>query len=549
MSAATQTAPQTAIADVDRWLADHESKELLRVVTVGSVDDGKSTLIGRLLFDTGNVPDDQLEAISRASRPGEPPDLSLLTDGLAAEREQGITIDVAYRYLTTRRRKVIVADTPGHFQYTRNMVTGASTANVAVILIDARHGLLEQSRRHAFIASLLGIPHLVVCVNKMDLVAWDRAVFEGIASDFRTFAAPLAFREVTLVPVSALTGANVARRADEAAWYDGPTVLETLESVPVLADRNLDSFRFPVQLVIRPNLDYRGFAGQIASGAVRVGDEVVVLPSMVKTTVKAIDTYEGPLSAATTPQSVTLRLSDEVDLSRGEMLVHPDALPHVGTHLEAHLVWMHPRPLEPSRSYLVKQTTRTVRAQIEEVLARQDLQTLTEVPAEGLALNEIGRVRLACHRPLFFDAYAENRATGAFIVIDPITNDTVAAGMLIGPVQRAVLASEALDEASRAKRLGQVGGVVWSSNAAGSVEAARQLEALLAARGVAAIAVVGAEQPGEVAYWLRRAGHLAIVVTAAPPPDSIEGCVLSAVSGDELVRLADKLAKALLVGS
>ncbi|MFM2152551.1 MAG: hypothetical protein RL199_986 [Pseudomonadota bacterium] len=513
-------APQTASRlDVEGWLSQHESKELLRIVTVGSVDDGKSTLIGRLLYDTGSVYEDQLEAIRKASAASGFLDLSFLTDGLAAEREQGITIDVAYRYITTPRRKFIVADTPGHVQYTRNMVTGASTANVALILIDARHGVLEQTRRHAFLASLLGIPHLAVCVNKMDLVGWDQAVFRRIGESFCAFARGLAFREVTLLPVSALTGANVVTRGADAPWYEGPTLLDLLETVPVLADRNQSSFRYPVQTVLRPNLDYRGFAAQVASGSVRVGDELMVLPSRLKTRVKAIDTPQGPRDEAATPESVTLRLADEVDVSRGDMLVHPHDVPAVTQHFDAHLVWLNERPLETGKDYLVKHTTRLVRARVEAVLGRRDLASLDEVPSTGLGLNDIGRVRVTAHRPLFVDPYTDNRATGAFIAIDALTNETVGAGMVLGAVAETAASEEGgrVSPDDWARRLGQLGAVVWFPSSA--LDAAYGLERRLYDRGLHA-RVVATPASGAAAEVLRAAGLIALVVSDS---EAVEG--------------------------
>ena len=425
--------PLEAHDDVVTYLQRHEQKEILRFVAVGSVDDGKSTLIGRLLHDTDGVYDDQLKAVRRASNmEGAEIDFSLFTDGLKAEREQGITIDVAYRYFTTETRKFIIADTPGHVQYTRNMATGASTASVAIILIDARLGVLQQSRRHAYIASLLGIPHLVVGVNKMDLRGWDPAVYEAIRREFTAFAARLEFKDVTFIPMSALRGDNVVHRSANMPFYGGQTLLEYLETVPVAADRNLTDFRYPVQLVLRPNLDYRGYAAQIASGVVRKGDAVMVLPSRKTSRVAGIDTYGKEVDEAFAPMSVTLRLADEIDVSRGDMLVHPETAPRVTQRFDAMMVWLHERPLDPEKAYLLKHTTQTVRAEIERVDFAVDLETLAHVPAKDarLGLNEIGRVSVRAHRPLFVDAYRANRSTGAFVLIDSLTNDTVAAGMI-----------------------------------------------------------------------------------------------------------------------
>jgi bifunctional enzyme CysN/CysC len=431
--------------DVEQYLHQHERKELLRMVVIGSVDDGKSTLIGRLLHDTGGIFEDQLAAVKRASAKGATRtggseaevDLSLFTDGLRAEREQGITIDVAYRYFTTSKRKFIIADTPGHVQYTRNMATGASTANVAVILVDARLGVLAQTRRHAYIAALLGIPHLVACVNKMDLVGWDRARFEQIREELTGFCGDIGIADVLALPVSALRGDQVARRGADAPWYDGPTLLEHLETVPIARDRNLEDLRFAVQYVIRPGLHYRGFAGQVQSGVLRVGDEVVALPSGRTSTVASIDTFDGALPEAFAPQSVTVRLAEEIDVSRGDMLVHAARPPAVAERVEAMLVWMSERPLDPARTYLIKHTSRYVRAEVESITGVIDPETLAPRAADRLQLNDIGRVTLRAHQPLFVDAYAKNRATGAFIVVDSLTNDTVAAGMIAGVAEGA----------------------------------------------------------------------------------------------------------------
>jgi|CZKU01.1.fsa_nt_gi bifunctional enzyme CysN/CysC len=418
--------------EIEAYLRKYQDKELLRFVAVGSVDDGKSTLIGRLLFDTNSVYEDQLAAARKASHmAGTDIDLSLITDGLAAEREQGITIDVAYRYFTTDKRKFIIADTPGHVQYTRNMVTGASTATVAIMLIDARLGVLQQSRRHAYIASLLGIPHLAVCVNKMDLVAFDRDVFESVRKDFSAFTRGLGFGSVTFFPISALKGTNCVTRGAETAWYDGPTVLEFLEAVPVRQERDDARFRYPVQYVVRPNLDYRGFAGRIASGVVKKGDAVMVLPSGKTSRVKAIDVFDGERDEAFAPESVTLRLEDEIDVSRGDLLVRPSEAPRVARTFDAHLVWLAEAPLDAGKSYFIKHTTQTSRVNVDRVHSKKDLDTLSDVAAETLALNEIGRATLTAHRALFIDGYVANRETGSFILIDSITNATVAAGMVI----------------------------------------------------------------------------------------------------------------------
>ncbi|MDP9003058.1 MAG: sulfate adenylyltransferase subunit CysN, partial [Myxococcota bacterium] len=418
-------------SDIEAYLRRYQDKELLRFVVVGSVDDGKSTLIGRLLYDTGSVYEDQLAAVRKATQlKGTDIDLSLITDGLAAEREQGITIDVAYRYFSTHARKFIIADTPGHLQYTRNMATGASTANAAIILIDARLGVLQQSRRHAYIASLLGISHLGVCVNKMDLVAYESEAFFRVQSEFSSFTRNLSFADVTFFPISALDGANCVHRSAKMPWYDGPTVLEFLERVPVDAARGNEHFRYPVQYVLRPSLDYRGFAGRIASGVVKQGDAIIALPSGKTSRIKAIDAFDGPLTEAFAPQSVTLRLEDELDVSRGDMLVHPDDLPRMTRTFDADLVWMHDAVLDRSKTYLLKHTTQMVRAGVDRIHWRRDMDTLDKVDASTLSLNDIGRVTLTAHTAIFLDPYADNRQSGSFILIDTITNNTVAAGMV-----------------------------------------------------------------------------------------------------------------------
>jgi bifunctional enzyme CysN/CysC len=414
------------------------TSELVRFATAGSVDDGKSTLIGRLLFDTKSIFEDQLEHVEQTSiRRGDGyVNLALLTDGLRAEREQGITIDVAYRYFHTPRRKFIIADTPGHEQYTRNMVTGASTADLALILVDARKGVLEQSRRHAFIASLLRIPHLVVCVNKMDLVAFDQEVFERITAEFSGWAAKLDIHDVTFIPISALHGDNVVERSERMPWYEGPSLLYHLEHVHVASDRNLQDARFPVQWVVRPmtdeHHDYRGYAGEVASGVFRAGDEILALPSGRSSRIASIDTYDGELEEAYPPLSVTLRLEDDLDVSRGDMICRPHNRPVEARDIDAMVCWMSERPLSTSGRYRIKHTARTALAKVDELLYRIDVNSLhREERAEGLELNEIGRLRLRLSAPLFVDEYRRNRATGSFILIDESTNDTVGAGMVL----------------------------------------------------------------------------------------------------------------------
>ena len=446
VSSASELAPSSAFEDARfaDFLQQHLDQDLLRFTTAGSVDDGKSTLIGRLLHDTKSVYEDQLAAIkkSRINRSAGPIDFSLLTDGLRAEREQGITIDVAYRYFSTARRKFIIADTPGHEQYTRNMATGASNAHVAIVLIDGSKGLLPQSRRHTFIASLLGIPHVIAAVNKMDLAAYSEARFNELRADFISLAAQLGIASVEVIPVSALEGDNVVQRGGNMPWYNGPTLLEYLEIVPVSSQVAGDA-RFPVQLVSRPDSTFRGFAGQVAGGVLRPGDEVVALPSLQTTRIHSIVTYDGDLPAAQHPMSVTLRLEDEIDLSRGDMLASPGALPSISRNFEAMVVWMHADPLVPGRSYLIKHTSRQLRATAASIEYRVDVNTFEHRPADQLEMNDIACVRFESASPLLFDAYKQNRLTGSFILIDPITNATVGAAMITHSIE-----ADALDEST-----------------------------------------------------------------------------------------------------
>jgi bifunctional enzyme CysN/CysC len=413
--------------------------DLLRFATAGSVDDGKSTLIGRLLYDSKAIFSDQLEAVERASQAkgDDYVNLALLTDGLRAEREQGITIDVAYRYFATPRRKFIIADTPGHIQYTRNMVTGASTANLAIVLVDARKGLLEQSRRHAFVVTLLRVPHLVLAVNKMDLVDYSAEVFEALQDDFVRFAAKLEVPDLTVIPISALHGDNVVTRSARMPWYEGPSLLHHLEHVHVSSDRNLIDVRLPVQYVIRPQSrdfpDYRGYAGTVASGVLKPGDEVLVLPSGFTSRIAAIDGPDGPVDEAFPPMSVTVRLTDDLDISRGDMICRPHNMPMVTQDLEAMVCWMTERPLQAGQKLAIKHTTRQARALIKDLRYRLDVNTLhRDEAAPSLGLNDVGRIVLRTTSPLFADEYRRNRTTGGFILLDEATNTTVGAGMILG---------------------------------------------------------------------------------------------------------------------
>ena len=411
--------------------------DLLRFATAGSVDDGKSTLIGRLLYDSKAIFTDQLESVERTSRErgDEYTDLALLTDGLRAEREQGITIDVAYRYFATPRRKFIIADTPGHIQYTRNMVTGASTADLAIVLVDARKGMLEQSRRHAFLVSLLRVPHLVLAINKMDLVDWSQDVFDRIAAEFTNFAAKLEIPDLAIVPVSALHGDNVVSRSENMPWYDGPSLLHHLEHVHIASDRNLVDVRFPVQYVIRPqsrqHVDYRAYAGQVAGGILKPGDEVMVLPSGFTSRIAAISTADGPIDEAFPPMSVTVRLDDELDISRGDMICRPHNQPTVAQDIDAMVCWMAEAPLRPGSKLALKHTTRSVRTLVKDLQYRLDVNSLhRDETAPVLQLNDIGRVRLRTTAPLLADEYRRNRSTGGFILVDEVTNATVGAGII-----------------------------------------------------------------------------------------------------------------------
>ncbi len=465
----------------------YQNKSLLRFTTSGSVDDGKSTLIGRLLYETNCIFEDQYAAVEKTSqkRGDERVDLALLLDGLAAEREQGITIDVAYRYFTTARRKFIIADTPGHEQYTRNMVTGASTSELAIILIDARHGVVTQSKRHGFLISLLQIPHLVVAVNKMDLVDYDQGVYDAIVQEYREFSQKLDIHDITFIPISALDGDNVTTRSANMPWYDGQTLLHILENVHVAADRNYVDFRFPVQYVQRPDLDFRGFAGTVASGTVSVGEQMVALPSGKESKVKSIVTFDGDLQEAHAGQAVTLTLEDEIDVSRGDMLVRKNNLPHVASEFEAMLCWMDEDRMDPKTPYLLKHTTQKVKAYVRDIRYRIDVNTLHRESSDGFALNEIGRVAIKTARPIFFDSYQRNRGTGSFILIDPVTNRTVAAGMIrertrnVSEVTQARHAEQrvstnvrweegAISAADWEQRNGHKGAVIWCTGYSGA---------------------------------------------------------------------------------
>lgn len=530
--------------DIDSYLNEHENKSLLRILTCGSVDDGKSTLIGRLLYDSKLIFDDQLSALRRDSEKSGTTgagefDYALLLDGLKAEREQGITIDVAYRYFTTPKRKFIIADCPGHVQYTRNMATGASTADLAIILIDARHGLLTQTRRHAFIVSLLGIRHLIVAVNKMDLFDYDRNVFDNIRRSFEEFATGLHIPDIRYIPLSALKGENIVQPSEAIPWYEGPSLLDILETVDTTADRNLDDFRFPVQYVIRPDLHFRGFAGSVVSGTIRTGDEIAVLPSLRTSRIKRIVTADGDLGEAFAPQAVTLELEDEIDISSGDMIVKADNLPTVSRHLEAIVIWMTDTPLREGNNYLLRHAGRNVKAHITDIVHQIDVNTLEQQAADDIPLNGVARIRLETVAPLYLDNYRDNRSTGVFILIDPVTNTTAGGAMILRPIEEndgsgtasapAALTPISLEQGyitatQRIRRQGYAGRAILLSgtDAEQSRHWAKTLEQELFARGLQTYYLAetqpetsvpspdGVQRLAELAYTLAGAGIIAI---------------------------------------
>ncbi|MCX6623543.1 MAG: sulfate adenylyltransferase subunit CysN [Acidobacteria bacterium] len=524
------------LSAIDLFLKENEEKECLRFTTAGSVDDGKSTLIGRLLYDSKGVYEDQLASVRKSpvNRSGRDIDLSLLTDGLRAEREQGITIDVAYRYFSTPSRKFIISDTPGHEQYTRNMATGASTADLAVVLVDARNGVLPQSRRHSYIASLLAIPHVAVAVNKMDLVGFSQDVFEAIRQELSAFLARLRIDNVQFIPLSALDGDNVVTRSPRTPWYEGPSLLEHLETVPVRPPRSFDQMRFPVQYVIRPHLDFRGYAGQLASGIVRPGDRVMALPSGRTSKVKSVVTFDGELGEAFSPLSVTICLEDEIDISRGDMLVHPSSMPHVSRRFDAMVVWMSEQPLELNQPYLLKHTTQQAAAVITGIAHKVDVNSMAHIPTDRLQLNEIAQVSVEVQRPLFFDAYDRNRITGSFILIDPLTNLTLGAGMIRERTDdagrrraRQALLGIQLEAArptpaERAARLGHQSAAVWLT---ARTEVAQLVERRLFDRGCMVHLLtddVGSELLPEVASIVVSSGLIAVCSSASAAAEDLE---------------------------
>ena len=472
--------------DINAFLNQDEKKDLLRLLTAGSVDDGKSTLIGRLLFDSKKLYEDQLVALERDSKKvghaGDEIDYALLLDGLKAEREQGITIDVAYRYFSTNKRKFIIADTPGHEQYTRNMVTGGSTANLAIILVDAKNGVITQTKRHTFLVSLLGIKHVILAVNKMDLVDYSQDRFNEIVAEYKNFITRLDIPDVHTVPLSALKGDNVVEKTDTMPWYSGKSILDLLESIHVSSDRNFVDMRYPVQFVLKPDNEFRGFSTSVASGIIRKGEEVMVLPSRKTSKVKSIVTYDGEVEQAFPPQSVTVTLEDEIDISRGDMLVHPNNMPRMERHFEAMLVWMDENTMNPNTQFFIKHTTNTTKGRIDTIRYKMDVNTLRKSDVDHFELNEIGRVVITTNKPLYFDPYKKNRATGAFIMIDPITNNTCAVGMIIdrmatkdlpsritdGDVKKIHKGQSLVSLHEREKRNNQKGSTIWITGLHGS---------------------------------------------------------------------------------
>ena len=485
--------------DIDAYLEQHEKKELLRLLTCGSVDDGKSTLIGRLLHDSKMIYEDQLAAITadsvKSGTTGDEVDLALLVDGLQAEREQGITIDVAYRYFSTSHRKFIIADTPGHEQYTRNMATGASTCDLAVILIDARYGVQTQTRRHSIISSLLGIKHVIVAVNKMDLVDYDETIYNGIKNDYLDFVSKLDRIDLRFIPISALKGDNVVNMSENMPWYDGSPLMQILETVEIASDRNFENTRFPVQYVNRPNLNFRGYCGTIAAGLIRKGDKVTVLPSGKSSTVKSIVTYEGELEEAFPPMAVTLTLNDEIDVSRGDMITRSDDLPLVSNRFDAKIVWMTEQPMTIGKQYYLKLGNKSVNGSISRIHHRIDVNTLEQFDADHLQLNEIGHCDVTVNAPVAFDPYRLCKGTGAFIIIDRLTNVTVGAGMIIGKADDAEL--HPVNHEERIARYGQKPFTVWLTGK-NNLQTAQEIERQLFDMGHACTVLDKNEISGDI---------------------------------------------------
>lgn len=527
--------------DINAYLAQHERKELLRFLTCGNVDDGKSTLIGRLLHDSKMIYEDQLEAVKadsvKSGTTGGDIDLALLVDGLQAEREQGITIDVAYRYFSTAKRKFIIADTPGHEQYTRNMATGASTCDLAIILIDARHGVQTQTKRHSFIAALLGIKHIIVAINKMDLVDFSEDVFNAIKDDYLDFSGKLDLHDIHFLPISALRGDNVVNLSEDMPWYTGDPLMKTLETVEIASDRNFNDARFPVQYVNRPNLDFRGYCGTIAAGILRKGDPVTVLPSHKTSRIKSIVTYDGELDAAFPPMAVTLTLEDEIDVSRGDLLVHSGYQPFVDDKLEATIVWMTDTVMTPGKQYYIKLGTRIVSGSVSRIRYRVDVNTMAHHDAKVLHLNEIGLCGVSLNAPVAFDPYQKVKGTGSFIIIDRLTNVTVGAGMIIGQAGASEHRHVSADE--RAARFGQKGGTVWITGES-NLELAYLLERRLFDTGHAATVLrEGGPQTQDIADALKKAGLICLCATDKPETTAETDLTIAApdMSVDEVIAL------------
>lgn len=564
--------------DIKSYLDADQRKDLLRLLTAGSVDDGKSTLIGRLLFDSKKIYDDHLAALERDSKrvghAGGEIDYALLLDGLKAEREQGITIDVAYRYFSTNKRKFIIADTPGHEQYTRNMVTGASTANLAIILIDARKGVITQTKRHTFLVSLLGIKHIVLAVNKMDLMDYNQKVFDDICTEYKSFITGLDIHEITFIPLSALKGDNIVNLSDKMPWYHGKSVLEHLETVHIASDRNFEDFRFPVQFVLRPSIDFRGFSGKIASGVIRKGDEVMALPSRKISKVQSIITYDGDLDYAHAPQSVTITLEDEIDISRGEMLVKKNNQPKVEQHFEAMLVWMDEKALNTNTQFYIKHNSNNTKARIDKINYLVDVNTLEHYHKSHFELNEIGRVVITTVKPLYFDAYKKNRQTGSFILIDPLTHNTAAVGMIIDKVgskdlpfritdvekKQIVSGQNLVSQTEYEGRYGQKGATIWITglHGSGKNQLAYTLEKKLFDRGAVVVLLDGKTvraglskeldfSPADRAEHLRRVAHMCktlndkgiiTICSFISPNEDIRNQVAEIIEGNDAERLA-----------
>lgn len=535
--------------DIDAYLAQHEKKELLRLLTCGSVDDGKSTLIGRLLHDSKMIYEDQMAAITadsvKSGTTGDKVDLALLVDGLQAEREQGITIDVAYRYFSTANRKFIIADTPGHEQYTRNMATGASTCDLAIILIDARYGVQTQTKRHSIIASLLGMKHIVVAINKMDLMDYDEAVYTKIKSDYLDFAAKLNKVDLRFIPISALKGDNVVNKSSEMPWYDGQQLMQILETVEIVSDRNFEDMRFPVQYVNRPNLDFRGYCGTIASGIIHKGDKITVLPSGKTSTVKSIVTYEGELDEAFTPMAVTLTLADEVDVSRGDMIIHNDKQPLSSNKFEANVVWMTEQKLTVGRQYYLKLASKTVAGSISNIQHRIDVNTLEQSEADELNLNEIGHCDVTVNAPITFDPYKQCKGTGAFIIIDRLSNVTVGAGMIIGISDDTETHPVSVNE--RTARYFQKTFTAWLTGT-NNVETARELERYLFDRGYICTVLNQGDIEGnieEISELFNQAGLICLCCVTEEPKERQDNSAVfqceKETANDMLEHIHDKV--------